>query len=151
MVPFSYFQSLLSSRGMNHFSSPVEEWTLGALDFSEAWRLQLCTFALSCLLAFLILIPALIFYLYSVPLRLCGQSAFVSLHVHSWLRIVGSMVSIIDRQAGRGCQKWAKLQNKPNCNNQINHTNKITCTIFRFKKNKKQTQFSWLKHLMHDT
>jgi hypothetical protein len=54
MVPFSYFQGLINSRVMKKLSPIFEVWTLGASDFSEAWRLQLDTFALP---AFLILIP----------------------------------------------------------------------------------------------
>src|ERR1700679_705673 len=87
MVPFSYFQNLLNSWVMNNHSSPVEAWTPGASDFSEAWRLQLSIFVLSCLPAFLILILVPVFCLYSVPLCLCGQSAFVSLRIRSWLKL----------------------------------------------------------------
>jgi hypothetical protein len=54
MVPFSYFQGLLNSWVMEKYSSIFEVWTPGASDFSEAWHLQLDTFALP---AFLILIP----------------------------------------------------------------------------------------------
>jgi len=61
---------------MNHFSSPVEVWALGASDFSEAWVSAFGPFALSCLPAFLILSPVPVFRLYSVALRLCGQSWF---------------------------------------------------------------------------
>jgi hypothetical protein len=42
---------------MKKHSSTFEVWTLGAWDFPGAWRLELGSFALSCLLAFLILIP----------------------------------------------------------------------------------------------
>ena len=49
MVPFSYFQGLINSRVMKKHSPIFEVWTLGASDFSEAWRLQLGTFVLSCL------------------------------------------------------------------------------------------------------
>jgi hypothetical protein len=49
MVPFSYFPSLLNSRVMNNYSSPVEIWALGASDFSEAWVSEFGAFALSCL------------------------------------------------------------------------------------------------------
>ena len=61
MVPFSYYQVQLNSRGMKKHSSTFEVWTQGV------WRLKLGVFALSCLLAFLIVIPAPAFWLYSVP------------------------------------------------------------------------------------
>jgi hypothetical protein len=50
---------------MKKHSSTFEVWTL------EIWRLKWGTFTLSCLLAFLIVIPAPAFWLYSVwPIRL---------------------------------------------------------------------------------
>jgi hypothetical protein len=58
MVPFSYFQGLINSRVMKKYSLPVEMWTLGFLDISEAWHLPSGAFAHSCLPAFLILILA---------------------------------------------------------------------------------------------
>jgi hypothetical protein len=70
MVPFSFKSELSYSRVVKKYSSTIEVWRLGV------WRLKWG--ALSCLLAFLILIPAPAFCLYSVPLCLCGQSAFVS-------------------------------------------------------------------------
>ena len=76
MVPFSYFQGLINSRVMKKHSPIFEVWTLGASDFSEAWRLQLGTFALSCLPAFLIVIPVPVFCLYSVPVSLRPTALF---------------------------------------------------------------------------
>jgi hypothetical protein len=55
---------------MKEHPSTIEVWT------PEVWRLKWGAFALSCLLAFLIVIPALAFWLYLVCL--CRQSAFVS-------------------------------------------------------------------------
>jgi hypothetical protein len=63
MVPFSFPQPLLKSRVMNKHSSTIEVWTSGV------WRLQLGTFAHSCLLAFLIVIPSSDFCLYPVANR----------------------------------------------------------------------------------
>jgi hypothetical protein len=69
MVPFSYYQVQLNSRGMKKHSSTFEVWMQGV------WRLKLGVFALSCLLycnsgpGFLALLCASV---------LCGQSAFVS-------------------------------------------------------------------------
>jgi hypothetical protein len=89
MVPFSFPQPLLKSRVMNKHSSTIEVWMPGV------WRLKLGAYAHSCLPAFLILIMAPL-SVFTLRLRVCGQSAFV----HPWLRIMGSMVSIIDRHAG---------------------------------------------------
>jgi hypothetical protein len=50
MVPFSFLQPLLKSRVMKKHSSTIEVWRPGI------WRLELGAFALSCFLAFLILI-----------------------------------------------------------------------------------------------
>ena len=51
----------------------------------------------------------------------------------------GSLVPIIGwcRSSTVTLVKTQKLQNKANCKNQINYTNTITCTIFCFKKHKK--------------
>jgi hypothetical protein len=59
MVPFSYFQDLLNSWVMKKLFLSIEVWTRGAWDSSEAWRLHLDAFALSCLPVFLILIRGL--------------------------------------------------------------------------------------------
>ena len=74
MVPFSFSQAPLISRGMRKHSSTIEVWTLGA------WHLELGAFALSCFRAFLILIPVLIFGLRSATPRFSGKSP---LRVHS--------------------------------------------------------------------
>jgi hypothetical protein len=55
MVPFSFKSELSYSRVMKKYSSTLEVWTPGA--FSEAWYLHVDVFALSCLPAFLIIIP----------------------------------------------------------------------------------------------
>jgi hypothetical protein len=52
---------------MEKHSSIFEVWTLEVRGFSEAWLSALCAFALSCLLAFLILISAPDFSHRSVP------------------------------------------------------------------------------------
>ena len=98
MVPFSYFQGRLHSRGMKRHSSIFEVWTLGG-----PW------------------LPA---------------AAFTFDKVGSSVTLV-TLVARAARTAGRGCQKWAKLQNKPNCKNQINCTNITTCVNFCIKKHKK--------------
>jgi hypothetical protein len=54
MVPFSFSQALIISRGMKKHSSTIEVWMLGA------WHLELGAFALSCLPAFLILFPQIL-------------------------------------------------------------------------------------------
>src|SRR5580698_9202132 len=74
MVPFSYFQGRLNSRGMKKHSSIFEVWTLEVRGFSEAWLSALGTFALSCLLAFLILISVPVFSHRSVPPRFVGPT-----------------------------------------------------------------------------
>jgi hypothetical protein len=66
MVPFSFSQALLISRGMEKHSSTIEVWTLGAR------HLEWGAFALSCLPAFLILIPVFVFGPRSVPPRYAG-------------------------------------------------------------------------------
>jgi hypothetical protein len=63
MVPFSFSQALLISRGMKKHSSTIEVWMLGV------WHLESGTFALSRLPAFLILIPVFVFGPRSVPPR----------------------------------------------------------------------------------
>ena len=98
MVPFSYFQGRLHSRGMKIHSSIFEVWTLGG-----PW------------------LPA---------------AAFTFDKVGSSVTLV-TLVARAARTAGRGCQKWAKLQNKPNCNNQTNYTNTTACASFRFEKPQK--------------
>jgi hypothetical protein len=75
MVPFSYFQRLINSQGMKKHSSTFEAWMLEIWGFSEAWLSALGAFALSCLLAFLILISAPVFSHRSVPSHL-GDSAY---------------------------------------------------------------------------
>ncbi len=62
MIPLSYFQGLINSRGMNHYFSPVKVSALRVRDFSKAWRQQLGIFALSYLPAFLIRIPTPVFF-----------------------------------------------------------------------------------------
>jgi cyanate permease len=52
---------------MKKYSSIFEVWTLEIRSFSEAWRSALGAFALSCLLAFFILISAPDFSHRSVP------------------------------------------------------------------------------------
>ena len=81
MVPFSYFQGLINSRGMKNHSSTIEVWTFDAWGFPEASSLDFGAFALSCFLAFLILIPAPVVCLYSVSLRLCDRTVFPPLAV----------------------------------------------------------------------
>ena len=78
MVPFSFPQPLLKSRVTKKHFSTIEVWTPGV------WRLKLGAFALSCLPAFLILIPVPVFCLNSVPLCLCGQSAFLPIRGLKW-------------------------------------------------------------------
>jgi hypothetical protein len=52
---------------MKKYSSIFEAWTLEIRGFSEAWLSALGAFALSCLLAFLILISVPVFSHRSVP------------------------------------------------------------------------------------
>jgi hypothetical protein len=59
---------------MKKYSSIFEAWTLEIRGFSEAWLSALDAFALSCLLAFLILISVPVFSHRSVPPHL-GDSA----------------------------------------------------------------------------
>jgi hypothetical protein len=81
MVPFSYFQGLINSRGMKDHSSTIEVWTFDAWSFAGASSLGFGAFALSCFLAFLILILAPVVCLYSVLLRLCDRPVFLPLAV----------------------------------------------------------------------
>jgi hypothetical protein len=67
MVPFSFQQGLLISRGMKKHSSTFEVWTFEIRGCSEAWLSALGAFAFSYLLAFLILISAPDFSHRSVP------------------------------------------------------------------------------------
>ena len=76
MVPFSFPQPLLRSRVMKKHSSTIEVWTPGG------WCLKLGAFALSCLPAFLILIMAPVFRLYSVSVALWP----FRLRAHPWLK-----------------------------------------------------------------
>jgi hypothetical protein len=59
---------------MKKHSSIFEAWTLGVRGFSEAWLSALVAFALSSLLAFLILISAPVFSHRSMPPRLGGST-----------------------------------------------------------------------------
>src|ERR1700679_3631781 len=82
MVPFSFSQAPLISRGMRKHSSTIEVWTLGA------WHLELGAFALSCFRAFLILISVPFFFFRSPPrLRaLAVNRPFVFIRVPVWLK-----------------------------------------------------------------
>jgi hypothetical protein len=73
MVPFSFPQTLLKSRVMKKHSSTFEVWTPGV------WRLKSGAFALSCLLAFLILIPSPVFDLCSMPSHLGDPACLIRL------------------------------------------------------------------------
>jgi hypothetical protein len=102
MVPFSFQQTLLKSRVMQKYLTGVLDDGINGFEDKGVQHhadLESGAFALSCLLAFLIVISD------ARPGFLSSLCVSVSvwpirLRVRSWLRIVRSMMSIIDRHAG---------------------------------------------------
>ena len=128
MVPFSFPQPLLKSRVMKKHSSTIEVWT------PEVWSLKLGAFTLSCLPAFLIVIPAPAFRLYSAPPCLWPIRLRPSV-------VKNNGVHGVDHRPSR----WLKTQkrlNEPNSKNANHLVNIDDLTNFDFFEKRKRTQFN---------